>query len=402
MRLLPAHEHRPTAAPSLVLLVVSAMFVASPRTYAAELLPVDGPPTTAQLLAADANWLLTFKTPDGNRQMPAADLVRFGSPTELRRGPVLVLGDGSLLVAEVTAADNETLSAESFLFGHLKLPLERLAGVVFQLPADLHDRDQLLDRVGSSDDPSDYVVLTNGDRVTGRFQGIRDAKVLLQTDAGPIEVQRHRVRALVFNPALVQRDSSSTLRAVTGFSDGSRLLAAKLEITGDSLQITSAKGPVWNTAREELVFLQPLGGKAVYLSDLKAADYRFVPFLDLSWPYHTDRSATGSWLRAGHVYLKGLGLHSAARLTYQLDRPYRRLNAQLAVDDSAQLRGSVRLRVFVDGALKVTSPILRGGMQPEPISVDLHGAKRIDLVVDFADRADVLDRADILEARLVE
>jgi hypothetical protein len=36
------------------------------------------------------------------------------------------------------------------------------------------------------------------------------------------------------------------------------------------------------------------------------------------------------------------------------------------------------------------------------VSVDLSGAKRISLIVDFADRADEWDRADWLDARLVE
>jgi NPCBM/NEW2 domain len=35
-----------------------------------------------------------------------------------------------------------------------------------------------------------------------------------------------------------------------------------------------------------------------------------------------------------------------------------------------------------------------------PISVDLAGAKRLELIVEYADHADVLDCADWLDARL--
>jgi hypothetical protein len=38
---------------------------------------------------------------------------------------------------------------------------------------------------------------------------------------------------------------------------------------------------------------------------------------------------------------------------------------------------------------------------PRPIAVDITGGKRLDLVVDFADRADELDHADWLSARVV-
>jgi hypothetical protein len=73
----------------------------------------------------------------------------------------------------------------------------------------------------------------------------------------------------------------------------------------------------------------------------------------------------------------------------------------LSIDDGTSGRGSVRFRVFVDGRPKYASPIVRGGTAPLPVSVDLAGAKRLDLVVDFADRADELDHANWLDARLV-
>ncbi len=58
-------------------------------------------------------------------------------------------------------------------------------------------------------------------------------------------------------------------------------------------------------------------------------------------------------------------------------------------------------RVLVDGQERFTSPIVRGGDAPLPVSVDVRGAKKLELLVDYADRADVLDHADWLDARLV-
>jgi len=384
------------------LAVLYGMLAASPRAETAELVPIDGQPFDAELLSVDANWHIGFKTVEGTRAMPAADVVRWGALQELRRGPVLVLADGGLLVADGIHADKETLTAESLLFGKVHTSLERLNGVVFQLPGDRDQRDRLLDIIASPGGSADQVILSNGDRVIGRLQGIQDMKLRMETTIGPIDVERNRVRALAFNPGLVRRAAGADPRALVGLRDGSRLMTGKLELDGPSARITVAEELLGSTARDELVFLQPLGGKATYLSDLKAADYRHVPFLELNWPYRLDHSVTGTWLRAsGRLYWKGLGLHSASRLTYQLTEPYRRLDAQLAVDQSAGGLGSFRLRVFVDGVLKYTSPTVRGGTAPIPVSVDLADARRLDLVVDFADRADVLDRADLLEARLV-
>jgi hypothetical protein len=61
----------------------------------------------------------------------------------------------------------------------------------------------------------------------------------------------------------------------------------------------------------------------------------------------------------------------------------------------------VVFRVLVDGHERFASPILRGGDAPVPVSVDVRGAKKLELMVDYADRGDVLDHADWLDARLV-
>ncbi len=154
--------------------------------------------------------------------------------------------------------------------------------------------------------------------------------------------------------------------------------------------------------------MRVLGGRAVYLSDLSPAGYKHVPYLDLPWSYEADRSVGGGRLRAKNVvYTKGLGMHSSSRLSYPLRGPYRRLEAELAVDDSARGQGSVTFRVFVaDDSGKwepaYSSPVVRGGDAPLSMSVDLSGVKHIALIVDFADRGAVLDHADWLSARLIK
>ena len=46
--------------------------------------------------------------------------------------------------------------------------------------------------------------------------------------------------------------------------------------------------------------------------------------------------------------------------------------------------------------------MIRGGMAPVPVDIDVSGAKRLSLIVEFGDRGDELDRANWLDARLVE
>ena len=193
-----------------------------------------------------------------------------------------------------------------------------------------------------------------------------------------------------------------------GFSDGSRIIATRLVLAAAQAELQTTGIGEASVRADRVVALQPLGGRAVYLSDLKPASYKHIPFLQLAWPFHADANVDGGRLRsAGKLYLKGIGVHSASRLTYDLDQAYRALQAELAVDDQTARHGSVEFRVFVDTGngqwqSRYASPIVRGGQAPTPMSVDLAGVKRISLLVEFADHGDELDYADWLDARLIK
>ena len=351
-----------------------------------------------------------------------ADLVSWGQPAELRKGPILVLADGGFLPAAVLAAEKADLSVDSARLGALKLPLDSLAGIVFRPPPHPAELDALLDRVARGKGQTDRLILDNGDELTGLVdvESLGSDTLKVKGNLGPVPVAVRRVVALVFNPALRQqpaadhdheymvRDMVPAGAAWIGLGDGARLLAARLQLEGDTLEVTTLSGAKWKAEAKDLVFLMPPPasghpGRAVYLSDIRPDEYRFLPYLETKWPYKTDRNVTGGQLRCGgRLYVKGLGVHSAARLSYQLDRPWNRFQAEVGIDDSTGGRGSVGFRVFVDGKQKYASPPIRGGMPPQAVSVDLSGAKRLDLVVDYGEAGDVLDHADWLNARLVK
>jgi hypothetical protein len=319
-------------------------------------------------------------------------------------------------MADSISVEKDRLSFDSPPFGKKTLPLESLAGIVFHPPSDCQERDHLLDRLVQSPGESDRLLLDNGDELTGLVTGIRNDAVMLTADSHPADIKTNRVKALIFNPRLRRKSQrESTLRAWIGLSDGSRFPADALSIQGDSTTFAAA-GETWKTSTKQIVFLQPIEGRSVYLSDLKPAEYRQTPFLGdgptfrvgengtapfrMAWPLQTDRNATGGMLRCGgRLFLKGLGIHASARIVYAIDQSYRRFDADLGIDDSTAGQGSVQFHVLVDGREKFASKTLRGGESPVPVSIDVQGAKKLELIVDYADRADVLDRADWLDAR---
>jgi hypothetical protein len=393
---------------------------ASAHAQAPLAVPVDGEPFEARLTSVDAQGKLGFDVAGKPQSLAAADLVSWGQLTELRKGPVLVLADGGFLPANVLAAGKADLSVESAKLGALKLPLDALSGIIFRLPPHPAELDALLDSVARGQGQTDRLVLDNGDELTGLIEVETLAGDILRIKGalGPVEVPVRRVVALVFNPALRRQPAADHGYMVPagaewiGLSDGARLLAAKLQMDGagqtPTLQWTTLSGAKWKAAATDLVFLMPrpaggFPGRAIYLSDIRPSEYRFLPYLETKWPYKTDRNVTGGQLRCGgRLYLKGLGVHSAARLSYKLDQPWRRFQAEAGIDDSTGGKGSVGFRVFVDGTLRYSSPPVRGGMPPQAISIDLAGAKQLDLVVDYGEAGDVMDHADWLNARLVK
>ena len=275
--------------------------------------------------------------------------------------------------------------------------------------------------------PSDQLLLDNGDELHGTLEGIANDNVSFHTDVGAVNVEVGRIRAILLSSAASEtRIASSGMQAWVGFRDGSRLVVDRLQIAAAKFEVT-AMGQAFRGAASSIVFLQPVGGRAVYLSDVAPLEHHQRPFLDsagghaakaIRWPCRNDRNVAGGRLRCnGRVYLKGIGVHSAAQLVYDISpRPLRegqgvsavdgraasptRFEAEIAIDDLTAGQGSVQFRVSVDGQQKYASPIVRGGHAPLPVSVDIRGGKRLELTVDYADNADVQDHANWLNARV--
>lgn len=364
--------------------------------------PVEGEPFEGALVAAGPDGSLAFQTEDGRRKVSAGNLVRWGALAEPDRPPLFLLHDGTLLVAGILEVTESQLALDSDTLGLVRLPREQLAGVVLQLPARSVDRDRLLDDAVDNDEETTRVVMLNGDQMRGELVELDDRSAVLRTAVGQVELEFERISTLGFPPPTQAGKPMMGKSTVVGLEDGSRVMAKEVAIDDAETVLTTVGGLSWKTDRKAIVFLQPTSHRVVYLSDLTPIGYRHVPFLDRTWRFRTDRNVLGGLMRCGgRIYLKGLGMHTAARISYIPPEGSEAFRANVGIDDATEGMGSVRFRVFVDGEQKYVSPTVRGHERPIPISVDVKGAQRVDLVVDFADRADVQDQANWLDARFV-
>lgn len=374
-----------------------------------ELVPVEGISFSAQLQSISTDWDVNLRVNDAAKSIPAANIVSWGTLPAMISRTVLLLADGGQIACNLVAADRELLNVDSPILGQFKIPLSFAAGLVFAVPSNFQARDELLKRVSTFGGDTDRLLLENGDVLTGSVRLINHEAVELESAVGHARVELVKVLAISFNPALRSQPSSMLMRAIVGLDDGSWFGAAAIaggtaaKGASSTPQIKSVTGWSAPVAWDDIVFLQPFFGRVEYLSNLEARGYKHIPFLSLNWPFTPDRSVTGGLLRFDDVvYPKGLGMHSASRVTYALQPTHKRFEALIALDATSGHRGSATFRVFVDNQQRFASPVVRGGDNPVPISVDVAGGKLLSLIVDFADHGDELDHANWLNARLVK
>jgi hypothetical protein len=366
------------------------------------------------------------------RTLALDELVRWGNPVSPRAQTIVVLADGGRIV---TAADwaggavvrlvGDDVVLVSDVWDEVRLARGLVSGIVFAQQRRPDDRERLVERVlepstgivqkGTGNSDADAVMLSNGDRLTGKIMELDHGALAIETLGGVAKLPLSRVEAITLGARSAQgadklsshSSAKRTGKFAIGFRDGSLVYANAIRVDEKGAEIELANGAkLKGGAAGDIVSIQSFGGRVVYVSDLEGADYRGVPYLSVKWPFTRDRNVLGEPIVVrGKRYLKGIGMHSAARLTYRLDGNYRRFDSAVAIDDSAKGRGSVVFGVYTlrDGKWGEVfkSGIVRGADEPQFVSVDLRGAKGLTLTVDFADRGDELDHAVWLDARLV-
>jgi hypothetical protein len=363
---------------------------------------------------------LVFRAEEGGWSCPIEDLVYWGELFDIQGASCLFLRDGSSLVGQLAGLTTKEIRWVHPKLGELRFPRALCAGVVLKNPRDPVFKDRLM--IDLLED-SEGVLFLNGDQLAGDLKNWAGGETLAVSSVlGEQSFPLANLRALRFQkppmPAVAEASESGT-RIWLGLQDGSRILirvgsqenenghGAEAALTqassaGKEVFRASFAGKIVAIPLNAVCFVQVLNKKVVYLSDLEPDRYLFVPFLEYVRPYYRDRNNRGGLLRANRqVYIKGLGVYSASRLTYSLDKKFERFESEVAIDDLSQGAGSVVFRVLVDGESRSVMGPVRGSNPPQSVQVDVRGADRIDLVVEFGERADELDYADWLNARLI-
>jgi hypothetical protein len=399
--------------PLAALLVLSACGVLRAEPASAlnfDLHTAEGAPARGALEKLDEAWNVDL---GGTKPVRATggeviSLRRVGlPPPAYPTGEQVLFVNGDRVPGAIERLGNERLRLHSDLGtpADLTIPLAALSVLWFAAPEGGGDAEALRHRLAAERRTRDRVLLRNGDVVEGTLAALDAARVRLDADGKDLELERGKVAVVALNTDLPRslRPRGQYGRLV--LANGCRLSLASARCDGRLLAGRTLVGATVEVPLEQVRALDLYHGRALYLSDLKPRRYEHVPYLGVSWPWVADGSVTGRDLRlAGGTFDKGLGLHSASRLTYDLGGRYHRFEALVGLDEHSGRAGHVVVGVLLDGKPQNLGwdGTLDGGEPPHPVRLAVAGAQSLTLVVEFGRRGDVADHVNWADARLIK
>ncbi len=275
------------------------------------------------------------------------------------------------------------------------------------MPDGADDPDLFLARLRKEARTKDVVFLKNGDRIEGTVTALgRESGAVVQEEGRRVTVAWDKLAGIAWN---TQHPSRPRLRRAIGHAvleGGARLNFTQLRFDGAARRWlgTTWFGETFELAESRLAAVDLWNGPAVYLSDL-AGRYEHTPYLGVGWPLSLDADLAGRPLAlADGVYDRGLGMHTASRVTYRLDGQYRWFEAVVGLDAHAGPHGRARLAVLVDGQRHDLGDgkEWRGQDRSLPIRLDVRGARELTLVAEFGRLGGVQGRVNWGNARLIK
>jgi len=375
------------------------LFAAAPA-FGATAITVEDKSIEGKLIGLDATPAVTLSVRGKPQRIPCADLVaiqlREGKAARRAGYATIVLRGGGSLRGAIQGGSGRAIVLQSAVFGSLECPLQAIARI--ELPVDqpakpLEPAEKL-----------DRLLLRNGESVEGTVESLGAKGIRFRSDLlGGLEVGFDRITALT-----LAREGGATppkpkgVVAIVHADDGTVVAGRVRGLADGRLGLQALFGATLSLDVARVLRVEFRGGRLVYLSDAEPTAVKETPFFDLAWRYRRDRSVEGNPLRMGErTYAKGLGVHSRCELTYALDGAYRRFLADVGIDEEVGDKGNVDVTVLVDGKARFERKGVTGRDKPIPVAVDVAGAKRLTLIVDFGRELDICDHLDWANARLV-
>ena len=400
---------------------------------------LDGSTVTGELREwKDAG--IAIKTPTGDQQIALDQLVSVRktasatAPTG-KSGGVAELNDGTILPIRSTTVSGGKAQLKLNLPGSspkatevdsLEIPITQLAA--FRFSALDETLTAQWDETRNLKSANDVLVVTKRDGksldyVEGVVGNVGTDKIEFKLDGESNQVDRTKVAGIIYHH--VDRPKTADQHLVVKGNAGLQVNAAKAELASDQLLVTTIGGAQLRLPIDAVDLFDFSAGKVMYLSDIAAASQKWTPVvglpsgLSLAAEYgqpRLDRSAFGGPLTlliqdkdsqatgthgTPQPFNKGLAIRSRTEMIYRLPPGFNRLAATAGIDPAARASGSVRLSIFADDRPLLETEVAGSGPS-QPIDVEITGAKRLKILVDFGQNLDAGDWLNLCDAKIVK
>ncbi len=247
------------------------------------------------------------------------------------------------------------------------------------------------------------------DYLEGVLGDLGPDELKFMVDKESLAVKRAKIEGLVYYHAAGAPLEEPICEVTLG--DGTRLSARKISLADGQIRLTSPAGVGWDGPLSEVRELDFSAGKVRFLSDLAPVASEYTPYFAPKEPIESwnaffrmrrDRGPRPGQLRVGgKSYRKGLSLHSRGVVAYRLPGAFQRFETLVGIDDSAGESGAAAIEIRGDGK-SLWQGDVRGGGEPRPVSVEIAGVKRLEIIVDFGEDLDIGDFVDFCEAKVTK
>jgi hypothetical protein len=268
------------------------------------------------------------------------------------------------------------------------------------------------DEVTSTRPASDLVVLRrseNLDQLEGIIHDVTEETVQFEFSGQTIDAKRAKLDGIVYYHPL--SDSSTDRLAQVVDTSGSQWNVRSLNLAQERFELVTVCGVTLNLHPAHLSTVDFSSGNTLWLDDLQPESLQWRPFVASKLPH--DRLASlfdprrsagqnGQPLLLGdRSYQRGLAIRSRTELTYRLTDDYRRFHAVVGIDDRVREGGNVRLTITADDR-ELLSQTVTGRDEPFTVELDITGAGRLKILVDFGEELDIADHLNLCDARITK
>lgn len=311
------------------------------------------------------------------------------------------LTDGGRISGRLRSRVPRAIRIEPAWATTLTIPFEGLKAVRFGFADEAAER-ELAARVSAEPSARDLLIVAKDDKpvvLPGALEGLGPKNWVFRLPSRLQKAPLDKAYAVVLGAA----PGAPTRRPEHLFLvGGDHFTGDVLGATTESIHVRSAAFGELKLNWAQVARLEVRSPLVTWLADAKFKSQTVKSSLGVDWTPRANLNVVGGPIVLnGRTYQRGLGVHGTTSVSYELDGKQSRLQATIGIDDSMGRRGSVIFRVLGDGRELFKSDLLRGGVKPVDISVDISGVKLLELSTDAAEGLDLGDHANWADLRMI-